>query len=178
MQFNHINTDRLILREITQEVMDFVFGNYSDSGLMNFFNYSEEQLAVEKEKYNKGYSTFNRTFLYFFLIDKESKKLIGWCGYHTWYVDHFRAEIGYQMIDKNFREKGLMREAIKAVIDYGFNEMKLNRVEAMVAEYNTTSLKLLERLNFKQEGCLKKHYLVNDKYEDSLVFGLLKEDYQ
>jgi ribosomal-protein-alanine N-acetyltransferase len=135
MQFNHINTDHLILREISQSVMDFVYGNYSDSGLAQFFGYNYDQLKVERAKHEKGFSTFNQTFLYFQLIDKESEKIIGWCGYHTWYLDHARAEIGYGITDVKFRQKGLMSEALVAIIPYGFNELKLNRIEAMAAEY-------------------------------------------
>lgn len=177
MQFKQIETDRLILREITPEVMGFVFKNYTDSGLMVFFNFDEERLATEKDRFEKGLTTFNKSFLYFQLIDKKSKTVIGWCGYHTWYLDHFRAELGYGITDLNFREKGLMREAMKVVVDYGFNEMKLNRIEAFVADYNFASLKTIQRLNFKQEGRLIQHYLSEGKLEDSLVYALLKEGY-
>ena len=71
MQFNHINTDRLTLREISQSVMDFVYKNYSNSGLAQFFGYNYDQLNLERAKHEKGFSTFNRTFLYFQLIDKK-----------------------------------------------------------------------------------------------------------
>ncbi|NRA12298.1 MAG: GNAT family N-acetyltransferase [Crocinitomicaceae bacterium] len=178
MQFNHIKTNRLILREISQPVMDFVYGNYSDSGLSQFFGYNFDQLKVEREKHEKGFSTFNMTFLYFQLIDKESEKIIGWCGYHTWYLDHARAEIGYGITDKEFREKGLMSEALNAIIAYGFKDMKLNRIEAMAAEYNIASIKSLEKFKFVREGVLKGHYWENEQYEDSTIFGLLKDNYQ
>ena len=177
MQFKHINTDRLILREISQSVMDFVYKNYSDSGLAQFFGYNYDQLNLERAKHEKGFSTFNRTFLYFQLIDKESEKIIGWCGYHTWYLDHARAEIGYGITDTTFRQKGLMSEALDSIIPFGFNEMKLNRIEAMAVEYNTASIKLLERYDFVREGVLKGHYWDNDQYEDSTIFGLLKADF-
>ncbi len=178
MQLKSIITDRLVLREITPSVLDFIYSNYNDSGLMNFFNCSAEQLVEEKEKYKQGLSMFNKSFLYFQLIDKRSSAIIGWCGYHTWYVDHFRAELGYGITNLDFREKGLMREAMKEVIAYGFNEMNLNRIEAMVADYNTASLKTIKRLNFVQEGRMRQHYLDNGKLEDSLIFALLKDDYK
>lgn len=178
MQFKQIETERLFLRAITPEVMDFVFDNYTDSGLMDFFNHDEEQLEVERDRYKKGYTSFNKSFLYFQLIDKKSNVVIGWCGYHTWYFIHFRAELGYGMTNVDYREQGLMREALKAIIDYGFNEMKLNRVEAFVADYNMASLKTIARLNFKEEGRLVQHYLSDGNFEDSLVFALLQEDYE
>ena len=166
------------MREITPSVLDFIYGNYNDSGLMNFFNCSADQLVEEKEKYKKGLSMFNKSFLYFQLIDKESNTIIGWCGYHTWYTDHFRAEIGYGITNLDFREKGLMREAMDKVIPYGFNEMNLNRIEALVADYNTASLKTINRFKFIQEGKMRQHYMSNGKLEDSLVFALLKDDYK
>ena len=176
MQFHQIRTDRLILREINPKVMEFVFENYSNSGLMNFFNYDEKQLVAERENYKKGHSTFNKSFAYFQLIVKDSDTIIGWCGYHTWYQDHFRAEIGYGITDLRYRQKGLMHEAMAVIVDYGFYTLKLNRIEAFIADYNTASLKILEKFKFKHEGCLKQHYLSNGKLEDSHVYGLLKED--
>jgi ribosomal-protein-alanine N-acetyltransferase len=71
-----------------------------------------------------------------------------------------------------------MKEALKPIIDYGFNQMKLNRIEALIAPNNIPSLKLIKHFNFKEEGLLKNHYLKDGVYEDSLFFGLLAHEYQ
>ena len=98
---------------------------------------------------------------------------IGWCGYHTWYTPHRRAEIGYQIAEE-YQNRGLMKEALVPIIDYGLNKMNLQRIEAYVGEENTASLRLMEIFEFKKEGLLKKHYNIDGINVDSLVFGLLK----
>ncbi|MCB9189132.1 MAG: GNAT family N-acetyltransferase [Flavobacteriales bacterium] len=172
MEFTYITTDRLKLRLVNQEVLDGIFKNYAEKEIIEFFGES----AAEKEiqRYKEGASMFNRTFLYFHLLDKNTDELIGWCGYHTWYLEHKRAEIGYTIYDDNHREKGYMSEALTAVIEYGFHEMYLHRIEALVGPYNRASLRLMKKFGFNEEGRLKEHYYTGGIYEDSIVFGLIK----
>ena len=109
---------------------------------------------------------------------KKSGNNIGWCGYHLWYTEHQRAEIGYVMEDNNFRGKGLMTEAMRLIISYGFKEMNLNRIEALIEPNNTPSLKLAENFQFVKEGHMRDHYIKNGIAEDSLIYALLKKDYK
>lgn len=176
--FEIITTERLLLRKLSPETFDFIYQNYSDKELQVFLGLTKpDALAIEKEKYRKGLATFNKTYLYFQLLDKSTEKIIGWCGYHTWYTDHNRAEIGYGLFDDNYKQKGLMSEAIKAVLDYGFGPMRLHRVEAFIGKENDASLKLVKKFGFTYEGHLREHYFTNNQMEDSLVFGLLKHEY-
>ncbi|MCB9194863.1 MAG: GNAT family N-acetyltransferase [Flavobacteriales bacterium] len=178
MNFEHLTTDRLILRKVTQEVLDQVFSNLSESDQQTFFgNTSPEDFQSEKDRYEKGYSTFNKTLLYFQIIDKNTKAVIGWCGYHTWYVPHSRAEIGYMLYHEKYMGQGIMSEAIIPIIKYGFEQMNLNRIEAFVGPTNTASLALMKKLGFIKEGHLRRHYFKNNQMEDSIVFGLLREEF-
>jgi [ribosomal protein S5]-alanine N-acetyltransferase len=176
--FHHIETPRLRLRSVNDEEYVYVLKTYSDEDLAAFFNLnSAEEISKERERAVKGLSTFNKSLLLFYLIDKTTDKTIGWCGYHTWYTQHNRAEIGYVMSDENARNKGLMSEALSAILHYGFNDMNLHRVEAFVGKENVASLKLMNTFGFKQEGVLREHYFTNNRHEDSLVFGLLKHEF-
>lgn len=178
MHFEILITERLKLRKLTPDVFTYVFENFSDTEIKIFFGINSDlDLKLEKEKYEKGISTFNKTFLYFQLIDKITDSIIGWCGFHTWYLGHNRAELGYTLTDDDCKKKGLMTEALMSITDYGFRKMDLNRIEAFIEPDNVPSLKLLKNLNFKQEGYLKEHYYKNNKMEDSLLFSLLKKEY-
>jgi ribosomal-protein-alanine N-acetyltransferase len=115
--------------------------------------------------------------LFFHIIDKNTNENIGGCGFHNWFAEHSRAEIGYHIINENFKQKGIMTEAVQAVINCGFNTMNLNRIEAFTSPKNIASLRIIEKNNFKKEGFLKEHYFVNNNLEDSIVFALLKNDY-
>ncbi len=92
MKFEEIITDRLILRKLTQESFDSIYSDMSQDEQLDILGITSiEELLKEKEKYEKGLSTHNKKFLYHQLIDKITNKVIGWCGYHTWYTDHNRA---------------------------------------------------------------------------------------
>ena len=179
MKFEEIITDRLILRKLTQESFDSIYSDMSQEEQLDILGLSSiEKLLEEKEKYKKGLSTHNKKFLYHQLIDKKTNKIIGWCGFHTWYTDHNRAEIGYGLFDDNYKSKGIMSEAIVSIINYGFIKMNLERIEAFVSPDNMPSIKLLKRMKFKEEGLLKQHYFDNGKMDDSIVFALLKSEHE
>ncbi|ANE51960.1 GNAT family N-acetyltransferase [Flavisolibacter tropicus] len=179
MTFEILETSRLKLRKLTPEVFDFVFTNYTNEELKTFFGLSTEQeLEKERIKHEKGLATYNKSFLYFQLIDKSNDTVIGGCGYHTWYLDHFRAEIGYGLFQEQHKGKGLMTEALLPIIDYGFNTMHLNRIEALIGPENTASLQLVKRLNFTREGYLRQHYNHNGQIVDSVLFSLLRSEYK
>ncbi|MXN91625.1 GNAT family N-acetyltransferase [Flavobacterium sp. Sd200] len=178
MTIPEIHTERLTLKTVNPEVLDHVYAHFSDWEIMDFLGLPTiDALTKEKNKYNKGLTTFNKSFLYFTITDNATGKVIGWCGYHTWYTQHNRAEIGYGLYCSDYMQKGIMSEAVKAVLDYGFNNMNLHRVEAMTATYNTASIKTLAKFGFIQEGVLRQHYLVEGIMEDSLMFSLLKHEY-
>ena len=178
MTFEEIQTSRLVLRIFTQETYDALFENYSENEICNYLGLSSKtEFLKEKTKYQNGLTTFNKKLLYFQLIDKLDNTIIGWCGYHTWYVDHARAEIGCGLHHEKHKKKGLMQEALKPVLKYGFEQMKLNRIEAMISPNNAPSLNLIKKLNFTEEGNLREHYIKDGQTEDSLVFSLLKSEF-
>jgi ribosomal-protein-alanine N-acetyltransferase len=178
MQFETIETTRLLLKGLSPEDMTTLFENNSKSKIKKILGHrTENDYQKEESKYKNGYSCYNRSFKLFLITNKTSDTIIGRCGIHNWNPEHRRAEIGYIMEDDNYKRKGLMTEALGAVIEYGFNKMNLHRIEALVGSKNIPSLKLMEKYNFIQEGLLRQHYFINNKYEDSLVFSKLYEEY-
>lgn len=174
-----IETPRLLLRRLTIKEYDDIFKNYSQEDAMLFLGTkTAEEYHAFKKKYDAGLENHRSTFVAFQLIEKDSAKIIGDCSFHTWQKLHSRAEIGYGINDEQYKQQGYMSEALRAVIDYGFAEMKLNRIEAYVGTQNIASQKLVLNMGFVQEGLLREHYCKDGVLEDSLVFGLLKKDYK
>jgi ribosomal-protein-alanine N-acetyltransferase len=170
-----LETPRLYLRPYNPEIMRRLFGEKSNKELITWLGAANEQeVQQERQNFEKGVETYKTSFHFFHLIDKESEKTIGWCGYHMWFTHHDRAELGYTMTDESFRGKGLMKEALKEVLRYGLEEMGLRRIEALTSHDNDVSKKLLLDNGFEFEGVLKGHYKVNDVMEDSLMYALLK----
>lgn len=173
-----IETPRLLLRRFTAAAYKELFEQHSMAETMQLAGFdSEEQYRAEKEKHDKGMTTYRTSFVYFYLVDKSSGKTIGDCSLHTWYFLHARAEIGYGIRKEEDKNKGYMKEAILPIIRYGFTEMNLNRIEALISPLNTPSRRLLEGMGFTQEGLLREHYCKNGILEDSLMYGLLRKEF-
>jgi ribosomal-protein-alanine N-acetyltransferase len=166
------------LRKIDQSTLDFIFNNLSRNEQLDYLAIETGQLKLMEDRYRKGMSTFNKSFLYFHIIRKDTAKSIGWCGYHTWYIDHNRAEIGYVLDSKDDMNQGFMTEALSEILKYGFEQMNLNRIEAFLAKTNTPSLKLVERFGFSEEGLLREHYFKNGRVENSSIYSLLQSEFR
>lgn len=173
-----LETERLRLRILTPEIVTEVFTKMPDEAIMDFLGISVAELKKERDNFSKGLTNYRTTFRNFLIEDKVSGKVIGRCGFHTWRPDHNRAEIGYQMANDEVKGNGYMKEALKAMIPYGFDHMGLNRIEAFVGPNNVPSLKLVRGLGFTEEGRLREHYCKDGHVEDSLCFGLLKREYE
>jgi ribosomal-protein-alanine N-acetyltransferase len=104
---------------------------------------------------------------------KNEFKLIGNIGIWRIEKEHHRAEIGYAL-HPSHQGKGIMQEALKAVLDYGFHMMKLHSMEANVNPDNAASIKLLERANFVREAYFKENYFFDGKYLDSAIYSLIR----
>jgi len=178
MDLVHIDTRRLLLTGISPGDMTNIFERLPKPEVKKILGHrSEEAYLKEAFKQKSGYSSHNRSFLLFLLTDKASETIIGRCGLHKWNVEHKRAEIGYVMADARFKGKGLMTEAIKAIIDYGFTKMKLNRTEALVGIGNVPSLRIMEKFKFKKEGILRQYFHISTQFEDSVLFSKLYCEY-
>ena len=81
-----------------------------------------------------------------------------------------KAEIGY-WLGKSYWDKGLMTKAIKIILDYAFNQLKLRRVYAKVFIKNKPSVRVLGKNNFKLEGILKKELPKNNKFFDVYIYA-------
>lgn len=174
-----LETERLLLTELTPGMLDELFTGYSDEQVMEFLGAKDQaELQTEKDKWQGGYTTYRTSFKSFLMTEKATGIVIGKCGYHNWYEIHSRAELGYALYDDAYKNKGYMTEALEVIIPYGFKEMKLSRMEAFVGPDNQPSLKIMRRFGFTKEGVLRSHFNKNGKMEDSVCFGLLHDEYK
>ena len=108
---------------------------------------------------------------------KGHDKMIGKCILFQFSQQNRRAEIGY-LLNREYWRQGLMHQALEAVIDFAFNRLDFHRIEADVDTENTGSLGLLEKLGFKREGLFRERWFVYNEWQDSVMLGLLKQDWQ
>lgn len=163
---------------VDEETLPLVFTSLSEQDQRIYLGAtSNEAYARERLRYEKGCTTFNKSFVSFYIVEKERGDVIGWQGYHTWYLEHRRAEIGYLLFEDKYMNRGYLSEAMPEMLDYGFHKMDLHRVEAFVEPGNGASLRLMNKFGFVNEGHLRQHYIKNNVIEDSLVFSLLRSEY-
>jgi ribosomal-protein-alanine N-acetyltransferase len=174
------STERMDFILMNQLVYDQIFpGKYTDEELMHFFGFTDpEFLKIERDRYVIGLSTFNRTFCWFQLRDKTEGTLLGHCGFHTIHPMHQRAELFYTLVSDEYKRQGLMTEALVVVLKYGFTALNLHRIEALTAAHNQASLSILLKFGFLFEGTVRQHYKVEDTLEDSMIFSLIRTEYE
>ncbi|MDX5438277.1 MAG: GNAT family N-acetyltransferase, partial [Pontibacter sp.] len=155
-------TRRLLLRELTPAIFNQLFLQKSKDEIMNYLHLrSDAEYEEMEERYSKGITTFFHSYKGFHLLDRETKAIVGRCDYHTWVPAHRRAEIGYTLLEDSYKNKGLMKEALASILTFGFEQMNLYSVEALVMKDNIPSLKLMKHFGFRQEGLLRNHPMVH-----------------
>lgn len=102
--------------------------------------------------------------------------LIGTCGYNHWSERGHYASIGYDLMSPYWGQ-GITPEAVGAMLDFGFNTLGLNRVEADVTIGNTASSRVLTKLGFTFEGVLRQRGYWKGEYHDLQFYSLLREEY-
>lgn len=174
MDFPIIETERLLLRNINEEDAEDLFFNFSNPAVMRY--YGSEPMESTEEAIGLIHS-FKVMFeeqkgVRWGVQIKNKQNLIGTVGFHAISSKHRRAEIGYELNEENWGQ-GYAREAIGAVVRYGFEQMKLNRIGAIVFLENQPSKDLLRKLGFKQEGVLRNYMIQNGVSYDTNVYSLV-----
>ena len=179
-EFPQLETNRLILREMTIDDVEFYFRHFNNDKIIEgccFAGPKDLKAAKEElELYCIRPFQENRGIRWG-IVKKASGELIGTCGFYNWNKTARRAEIGYDLDPKHWGQ-GFMTEALLAVLKYGFEKMKLNRVEAIIDSKNIRSIKLAYRLGFKKEGVLRQRSYFNGQFRDDIYFSLLRKEWK
>jgi len=175
--FPTIETERLILRAVSDEDVDFIFRHFSDPAVTEHLLDSPPPATLSEAMdliafyTNRKQHGPNR----WCIVTKTEGTVIGTLGFHNWAPRHHRAEIGYDLTPLQWG-KGYMSEALYAAIANGFDLMKLSRVEAIVYPENKGSVELLKKQGFQLEGILRKYFCLDGEGYDHALYSLLKDD--
>ena len=173
-----IQTKRLVLKGITPSIINDLFNTKSKEEIIKFFGVDEKGYEHYREMHEQGMETHRISLFAFLIINKITGLPIGECGFHTLNKTHRRAELFYLLRNEAYKQKGLMTEALYYILDFGFNELNLHRVEALVDKENAPSVRLLNKYGFIKEGTMREDYVVDGKNEDSDCYSLLKWEWQ
>lgn len=150
--FPTLTTERLLLREIKLSDSDVILFLRSDEAVTKFIERPENRKTrniADARKFIKEidkYFETNRSISWGIAL-KNDPRLIGTICLWNFSKDHKIAEVGYDL-DPKFQKKGIMNEALKAIVTYGFKKLELDKIEAFTHNENESSKKLLERNGF------------------------------
>lgn len=172
--FPVLTTDRLVLRKTKIEDAEEVFIMRSDPELLRYVDRDPAKTIDEARSFIQLITDNldNNVGVSWAMTLKDSDKMIG--SIAIWRIDkeNHRGEIGYVLLTE-YQGKGLMLEAIQAVADYGFKEMKLHSLEANINPDNLASQNVLERTGFVREAYFRENYHYNGKFIDSAIYSLI-----
>ena len=175
--FPPLETSRLMLRGIQRADNAALFGILSDDEVTRYYDDESftniSQATSQIEAWELGF--VNKRCIRWGIVRKGEHEIIGTCGFYGFHAWHKRASIGYELARTAWRQ-GIMTEALDAIIAFGFTEMNLNRIDAVVLPENKASILLLEKLGFSHEGILKEYENWGNKgFVDLRLFSLLKK---
>jgi [ribosomal protein S5]-alanine N-acetyltransferase len=172
--FPSLETERLVMRAVGVEDIPMVFAFNSDPETIRFVPralYESMDEALEKVAgFTSGFRQEKGIWWTFVL--KETGTAIGYGGLFDIDAECSKAEIGYGALEE-FWGKGLIGEATAAMTEFGKEVMELHRIYGHVDPANEPSAKILLKLGFKKEGCLRHDIFARGQYFDMDVFGLV-----
>jgi RimJ/RimL family protein N-acetyltransferase len=175
LQATTLETGRLVLRWIDERDTEALFALFSDPEVTRYWSVdawtSMEQARQMIQRDLAAYA--DGSGLRFAVHLAHRPGLIGTIGLHRFVDQSRRCEVGYALAPRHWGQ-GYIGEALSAALEYGFNHLNLNRVEADIDPRNAASARVLERLGFRKEGTMPERWIVNGEMADTVNHGLLK----
>ncbi len=177
--FPMLETPRMKLRQPKDKDRERLYLLSRNEDVMRY--YGMEPFKLEREAVEEIHG-FNRLFIEsrgirWVITEKDRDEYIGDIGYHNFLEKHARAEIGFKLTPERWR-KGIMTEVLHKVLEYGFESMKLHRIEALVDPRNAPSMKLLEKASFTSEGILREYEYERGGFVDLAMLSLLVHEWR
>ncbi|MEZ7500782.1 GNAT family N-acetyltransferase [Flavobacterium sp. Arc3] len=174
--FPNLETERLSLRRVVNNDVNEIFALRSDKEVMK---YIPRPIAKTPEDALAHIATIDATIdrnegINWAITLKNSDKLIGVIGHYRIQPQNYRAEVGY-ILHPDYHGKGFIPEALKKVIEYGFNIMKLHTIEAVIDPDNAGSEKVLQKSGFTKEAHFIENQFFEGQFLDSIIYSLLNK---
>ncbi|GLQ88321.1 GNAT family N-acetyltransferase [Dyella flagellata] len=172
-----IDTKRLRLRPLRKEDASAFFEMWSDPETVRYFSFPPMQDIEQAHARitDKLQSSSNGHSVTCVIESRDTGEVIGDCGLFNGVSLSRRAEIGY-CLGRKYWGKGYMAEAADALIEHGFKQAGLHRIEADIDPRNLPSIQLIERLGFRREGYLRERWLIGGEVADTVLYGLIQSD--
>lgn len=177
--FPTLETDRLVLRRIERSDLETMYRLQSDPEVVRYFGRDPHTRIEQTEEwlYKIESGLKDATSIRWGITLRGSPELIGSTGFWRWNQPHFHAEIGYELAHAHWG-RGIMVEAIRKTLVFGFSTMNLHRVEANIDPDNQGSRRVLEKLGFQREAFMRENWFYQDRFTSTALYGLLKREFE
>lgn len=174
-----LRTARLLLRPLALPDAPRLFDIFSDPRVMRYWSTPPWPSLEEAHEVMRrdALALPAGQHLRLGIVRAADGHLLGTCALFDFNLQCRRAEVGYAL-GADAWGCGHVNEALTALLDFAFDELGLNRIEADIDPRNTASAKSLARLGFVQEGFLRERWIVGNEVSDTALFGLLRSEWE
>lgn len=171
--FPVLETSRLRLRALTLEDEEEMHQVASDPLVTKYLGRAAPTREKVREKIGRVLEGLRaQQSILWAVTDSASGGYLGSACLWNWDQASFHAEVGYDLTPSRWGQ-GLIPEALVPIIRFGFEQMKLHRIEGRVHPENLGSIRVLEKLGFQKEGHLRENHFNGEKFDDTAMYGLL-----
>lgn len=171
--FEKVKGDRLYLSPINIDDAEIYTKWLNDKEIAENLG-SSRMINLESER---EWIKKNRDYHKFAIVLRDSDKLIGNCGFDNIDPINRTATLAIFIGDKNEQNKGYGREALKCLLNYGFNTLNLNNVMLTVFSFNERAIKTYKKLGFKTFGVRRSSQYHDGKFFDIIYMDILKDEF-
>jgi ribosomal-protein-alanine N-acetyltransferase len=175
--FPLLETQRLLLRAPTRNDARDLFRYAADPLVSRYVVWQRHETIADSRRFLNGVIAENcsKGGLTFAVQDKNSHAMIGTLGFNWIDNENHVAEAGYSF-SREYWGKGLATEALRALLGFGFDTLKLNRIEGQCDARNPASGRVMEKCGMRREGILRQRYFLKGVYTDMILYAALKND--
>ena len=175
-----VTTERLLLREFVESDWEAVLAYQQDPLYLRYNEWtsrSAEEVRQFIQMFLNHQKQVPRIKFQFAITLKSTGELIGNCGVRRDSPEAREADMGYEL-DSNYWGNGYATEAARAVLDFGFSHMKVERVSAWCLADNVGSARVLEKIGMDVERRMREHQYFKGRWWDTLCYAILREEWQ
>ncbi len=178
-EFPTLTTERLILREHRLSDAPDVLVFRSDPYVQRFNGPVYESVTEAETSIKETLAAYKaKEYIGWAVTFKNSDTVLGGFGIYWWSRRHRRAEVGYDLA-RVYWGQGIASEALRAVLQFGFEQMNLNHIYAGTIADNHESVRLLERAGFHRDGLRRKWSWEDDgTFHDGALYSLLQDEFR
>lgn len=174
-----LETQRLLLRKLTTDDASDVFEYASDSEVTKYLMWSPHKSIDDVLSFISASCNLyaKRRAAPWGMVLKSEQKIIGTCDFIHWRPEHARGEIGYAL-SRQYWGMGIMTEAVRAMVSFGFEAKGLNRIQAMCEIPNVGSARVMEKCGMAYEGTLRQYMIQSGCSRDMKMYAILRADWK